>query len=150
VDDPVAIALECRAHVVFGLGAQAPLRARALRRLRREDLPLAYLEQLVASLRRAGLVNGKRGAGGGYLLARDPAKITAGDIVRALEGPIEPQICTAEGDPVLNCVREQSCGTRTVWLRLQSSIAAALDGMNLAELARSAPREAALSGVSGG
>ncbi|TMF27229.1 MAG: Rrf2 family transcriptional regulator [Chloroflexi bacterium] len=116
----------------------------------REDLPLAYLEQLVASLRRAGLVNGKRGAGGGYLLARDPAKITAGDIVRALEGPIEPQICTAEGDPVLNCVREQSCGTRTVWLRLQSSIAAALDGMNLAELARSAPREAALSGVSGG
>src|SRR5439155_690415 len=87
-----------------------------------------------ASLRRAGLVNGKRGAGGGYLLARDPAKITAGDIVRALEGPIEPQICTAEGDPVLNCVREQSCGTRTVWLRLQSSIAAALDGIDLLKL----------------
>ena len=102
----------------------------------REDLPLAYLEQLVASLRRAGLVNGKRGAGGGYLLARDPAKITAGDIVRALEGPIEPQVCTAEGDPVLNCVREQGCGTRLVWLKLQSTIATALDGMTLAELAK--------------
>jgi len=63
-----------------------------------EDLPEAYLEQLVAVLRRAGLVTGKRGAGGGYMLSRDPAGITAGDVVRALEGPIEPQICTVEGD----------------------------------------------------
>src|SRR5439155_20328228 len=86
----------------------------------REDLPEAYLEQLVASLRKAGLVSGKRGAGGGYTLARDPAQITAGDVVRALEGPIEPQICTAEGDPVVNCIREQNCGTRAVWAKLQS------------------------------
>lgn len=102
----------------------------------REQLPGAYLEQLVAVLRKSGLVIGKRGAGGGYTLAREPGQITAGDIVRALEGPIEPQICTAEGDPVLNCVREQGCGTRLVWLKLQSSIALALDGMTLAELAR--------------
>jgi len=102
----------------------------------REQLPEAYLEQLVAVLRRAGLVNGKRGAGGGYTLAREPGQITAGDVVRALEGPIEPQVCTAEGDPVLNCVREQGCGTRLVWLKLQSTIATALDGMTLAELAR--------------
>ena len=104
-----------------------------------EDLPEAYLEQLVAALRKAGLVTGKRGAGGGYTLAREPAAITAGDIVRALEGPIEPQVCTAEGDPVVNCVREQDCGTREVWLRVQSSIASALDGMTLAELARTRP-----------
>ncbi len=102
----------------------------------REDLPEAYLEQLVAALRKAGLVTGKRGAGGGYVLARDPAQITAGDIVRALEGPIEPQVCTAEGEPVLNCVREPDCGTHEVWLRLQTSIASALDGMTLAELVR--------------
>jgi Rrf2 family cysteine metabolism transcriptional repressor len=102
----------------------------------REQLPEAYLEQLVAVLRKAGLVTGKRGAGGGYTLAREPIAITAGDVVRALEGPIEPQICTAEGDPVLNCVREQGCGTRLVWLKLQSTIANALDGMTLAELAR--------------
>ncbi|MEK6620033.1 MAG: Rrf2 family transcriptional regulator, partial [Chloroflexota bacterium] len=57
--------------------------------------------------------------------------------VRALEGPLEPQICTAEGDPVLNCIREQDCGTRLVWLRLQSTIATALDSMTLAELAKS-------------
>jgi Rrf2 family transcriptional regulator, cysteine metabolism repressor len=106
---------------------------------RREDLPAAYLEQLVAALRRAGLVLGKRGVGGGYTLARDPAEITAGDVIRALEGPIEPQVCTAEGDPVLNCVREQDCATREVWLKLQTTIAGALDGMNLAELARPRP-----------
>src|SRR6266849_10494955 len=89
----------------------------------REQLPEAYLEQLVAVLRRAGLVNGKRGAGGGYTLAREPAQITAGDVVRALEGPIEPQICTAEGDPIVNCVREQDCGTRAIWHKLQATIA---------------------------
>jgi Rrf2 family transcriptional regulator, cysteine metabolism repressor len=109
----------------------------------REDLPEAYLEQLVAALRRAGLVNGKRGAGGGYILAREPQAITAGDVVRALEGPIEPQICTAEGDPVVNCVREPDCGTRAVWLKLQATIAGALDGMTLAELAMTTTRERA-------
>ncbi len=102
----------------------------------REDLPEAYLEQLVAVLRKAGLVNGKRGAGGGYMLARDPSAITAGDIVRALEGPIEPQICTAEGEPVVNCICERDCGTRAVWVKLQSTIAQALDAMTLADLAK--------------
>ncbi len=102
----------------------------------REQLPEAYLEQLVAALRKAGLVNGKRGAGGGYTLAREPARITAGDVVRALEGPIEPQVCTAEGDAILNCIHEPNCGTRAVWLKLQATIAQALDGMTLAELAK--------------
>lgn len=101
----------------------------------RESLPEAYLEQLVATLRRAGLVTGKRGAGGGYTLAKEPASITAGDVVRALEGPIEPQICTAEGDAILNCIHEPSCGTRQVWVKLQATIATALDALTLADLA---------------
>jgi Rrf2 family transcriptional regulator, cysteine metabolism repressor len=101
-----------------------------------ESLPEAYLEQLVAALRRAGLVNGKRGAGGGYQLAKDPATVTAGDVVRALEGPIEPQICTAEGEEIVNCVHEPSCGTRLLWVKLQSTIATALDSLTLAELAK--------------
>ena len=102
----------------------------------REDLPEAYLEQLVAVLRRAGLVNGKRGAGGGYMLAREPGDITAGEVVRALEGPIEPQICTAEGEAILNCVHEPSCGTRLLWVKLQATIAGALDALTLSELAK--------------
>ena len=102
----------------------------------REQLPEAYLEQLVASLRKAGLVQGKRGAGGGYTLAKDPSGITAGDIVRALEGPIEPQFCTAEGEAVVNCVLQPGCATHHVWLTVQASIAKALDGMTLAALAQ--------------
>jgi Rrf2 family protein len=110
----------------------------------REQLPEAYLEQLVASLRKAGLVNGKRGAGGGYTLARDPKAITAGDIVRALEGPIEPQICTAEGEAVVNCVLQPGCATHHVWLAVQKNIAGALDGMTLADLVKTAtPRTVA-------
>lgn len=107
----------------------------------RERLPEAYLEQLVAALRRSGLVLGKRGAGGGYTLARDPATITAGDVVRALEGPIEPQICSAEGMPVANCTREHDCGTRAVWVKLQESIAQALDSMTLADLVVGEPEQ---------
>lgn len=110
----------------------------------REQLPEAYLEQLVANLRKAGLVQGKRGAGGGYTLARDPADISAGDIVRALEGPIEPQICTAEGEAVVNCVLQPGCATHHVWMTLQATIAKALDGMSLKDLTRkTATREAA-------
>jgi Rrf2 family cysteine metabolism transcriptional repressor len=112
------------------------------------SLPEAYLEQLVAVLRRAGLVSGKRGAGGGYLLAREPGAITAGEVVRALEGPIEPQICTAEGDAVINCIHEPNCGTRLLWVKLQATIATALDGLTLAELAAwpsGAPKRAALA-----
>lgn len=103
----------------------------------REDLPEAYLEQLAAGLRVAGLVKGKRGAGGGYVLARSPAEIRAGDVIRALDGPIAPQICVAEGDPIVNCVREPFCDTHTVWQRLQQSMIATLDGITLASLIES-------------
>jgi len=111
----------------------------------REHLPEAYLEQLVASLRKAGLVQGKRGAGGGYTLSREPRRITAGDIVRALEGPIEPQICTAEGEAVKNCSLQPGCATHHVWMSVQQNIAKALDGMTLEALAKTpvAMRESA-------
>ncbi|HZP96917.1 MAG TPA: Rrf2 family transcriptional regulator [Candidatus Limnocylindria bacterium] len=104
----------------------------------REQLPEAYLEQLVASLRKAGLVQGKRGAGGGYTLARAPDAITAGDIVRALEGPIEPQICTAEGEAVMRCALQPGCATHHVWMTVQNNIAKALDAMTLDVLATTA------------
>ncbi len=58
-----------------------------------EGLPLAYLEQVVARLRRADLVMSARGAHGGYWLARDPGEITMYDVVAALEGPIAPMEC---------------------------------------------------------
>ena len=63
-----------------------------------EDLPRAYLEQLVVSLREAGLVVSTRGAHGGYELARPPEAITMSEVLRALEGPIAPMFCATD-DP---------------------------------------------------
>ena len=61
-----------------------------------DALPRPYLEQLVVSLREAGLVNSTRGAHGGYQLSRAPEEIKMGEVLRALEGPIAPMVCASE------------------------------------------------------
>ena len=76
-----------------------------------EGLPLAYLEHLAARLRRAGLVESRRGAHGGYSLAEPSERITMAEVVRALEGEIAPIECiTADPDGSLVCVREGQAG----------------------------------------
>src|SRR3954452_8674736 len=72
-----------------------------------DGMPLAYLEHLVARLRKAGLVESRRGARGGYLLARPAHEIRMSEVVVALEGSIAPIECISEGaDGVLVCARE--------------------------------------------
>src|ERR671938_1261217 len=74
-----------------------------------EALPLAYLEHLVQRLRKAGLVESRRGAHGGYTLAREASDISMAEVVRALEGEIAPIECiTADADGVLVCSREHT------------------------------------------
>ncbi len=99
-----------------------------------EGLPLAYLEQLVSPLRRAGLVESTRGAHGGYQLARDPSTITFGEVMQVLEGPFEPVECTAGSYVSGTCAREPACVSKVVWHRLKSSMEAALDRITLADL----------------
>ena len=105
-----------------------------------EDLPRAYLEQLVISLREAGLVTSTRGAHGGYELARDPGHIAMGDVLRALEGPIAPMICASE-DPEHEavCDRTARCTVNILWIRVRDAIAGALDSLTLADLLPSLP-----------
>lgn len=83
-----------------------------------------YLEQLVAPLRNSGLVKSIRGAYGGYILSTEPEHITAGQIIRVLEGPISPVDFTEEDDPA----------KRDLWLRIRDSIAEVLDSTTLAHL----------------
>ncbi|MBB3109947.1 Rrf2 family cysteine metabolism transcriptional repressor [Paenibacillus phyllosphaerae] len=90
----------------------------------RNGLSEHYLEQLIAPLRNAGLVKSIRGAYGGYILSRDPETITAGDVIRILEGPISPVDFTEEDDPA----------KRNLWLRIRDSIAEVLDSTTLADL----------------
>jgi len=99
-------------------------------------LPLDYLEHLVTPLRQGGLVTSTRGVKGGYTLARPPREIGMGDVIRALEGPLAPQICAVECDrlPEQFCERESFCTTKTLWLRVRDSVASALDSTTLADL----------------
>ncbi|MFD2612621.1 cysteine metabolism transcriptional regulator CymR [Paenibacillus gansuensis] len=83
-----------------------------------------YLEQLVAPLRNAGMVKSIRGAYGGYILSKSPEEITAGQIIRILEGPISPVDFTEEDDPA----------KRDLWVRIRDSIAEVLDSTTLAYL----------------
>jgi Rrf2 family protein len=101
-----------------------------------EDLPRAYLEQLVVSLREAGLVVSTRGAHGGYELARRPEAITMSEVLRALEGPIAPMFCaTDDPEHALICDRSSRCTVNLLWVRVRDAITSTLESMTLADLA---------------
>jgi Rrf2 family cysteine metabolism transcriptional repressor len=112
-----------------------------------EGLPLAYLEHLVQRLRRAELVESRRGAYGGYSLARPAESITMAEVVQALEGVIAPIECiTAGADGALVCAREgepghDPCPTKLLWTRVQGSIVRTLTELTLADLVRSYAKE---------
>ena len=98
-----------------------------------QDISLDYLEQVVPALRDAGLLNSKRGAKGGYELARSPEQITIGQILRALDGDILPVQCVGD-ECKETCVRTNECGARTVWQTIHDQLLDTLDGMVLADL----------------
>ena len=97
------------------------------------ELPLSYLEQLFGTLRQAGLVEGTRGVRGGYRLTREPSKITVGQVVRVLEGPIGPVECAVEGEATDCCTRSTGCATKEMWLRVRENILEVLDNTSLAD-----------------
>src|SRR5579884_4348370 len=94
---------------------------------RESAVPSAYLEQLIAPLRRAGLVESKRGAQGGYRLTRPPERVWVGEVYRVLEGPIAPMDCVSENVADQICPLIEGCETRPVWLKVRDSIVSALD-----------------------
>jgi len=107
-------------------------------------LPLAYLEHLVARLRKADLVASRRGSRGGYMLARPAAEITMAEVVEALEGSIAPIECISEAsDGSIVCSRESdpehACPTKLLWTRVRSSIVSTLRETTLADLLRGGP-----------
>lgn len=103
---------------------------------RQSSVPPAYLEQLIAPLRRASLVVSKRGAHGGYTLARAPEAILIGDIYRVMEGPVAPMDCVSEDIQDQTCPLIEGCETRPIWLRVRDSIVDVLDSTTLADLAQ--------------
>ncbi|HUY56103.1 MAG TPA: Rrf2 family transcriptional regulator [Candidatus Nanopelagicaceae bacterium] len=136
---PVAMRISSRAH--YGLRMMTELAKSyggpplSLTEIaRREVLPLAYLEQLVAPLRRSGLVEGTRGLHGGYRLARTPEQVTVLEIVELMEGEVAPVECLAEGYRSGSCEREPECLSRPLWGRLQQAVKQVLGGTTLRDL----------------
>ncbi|MBU9720675.1 MULTISPECIES: cysteine metabolism transcriptional regulator CymR [Bacillaceae] len=84
-----------------------------------------YLEQLIAPLRNATLVKSVRGAYGGYMLSKPPEDITAGDIIRVLEGPISP----------VEVVDDEEPAKRDLWIKIRDAVKNVLDSTTLADLA---------------
>ena len=100
----------------------------------RQELSESYLEQLMSRLRKAGIVKSVRGAQGGYQLARGADTISVGDILRALEGDLNPVDCLALTGDGGGCSGEDLCVTKYVWKRISESINETVDSIMLSTL----------------
>lgn len=100
--------------------------------------------KVLKPLAQAGLVEGFRGANGGYRLARDPAAISLVEIVEAMEGPLGMTECSLHDG---QCGIEQSCGVRANWRRINDVVADALRGVSLAEMLQPAPAAPVRKGI---
>lgn len=96
----------------------------------RQTISLSYLEQLFARLRRAGMVKGVRGPGGGYMLCGQASDINIADIIAAVDEPIHATKCGGEA----NCQKDQACLTHDLWMGLSDQIREYLKGITLGEL----------------
>ena len=99
----------------------------------RQEISDKYLEQIVTQLARGGLVRSVRGAGGGYLLTRDPGAYTVGEILRQLEGSLAPVSCVSGG---ACCQRADRCVTLEVWQEIQAAVDGVVDHITLGDLVR--------------
>lgn len=96
----------------------------------RQTISLSYLEQLFARLRRAGMVKGVRGPGGGYKLCRKASDINIAEIIAAVDEPLDSTKCGGEA----NCQKDQACLTHNLWMGLSEQIRNYLEGISLATL----------------
>ncbi|MDD5136381.1 MAG: Rrf2 family transcriptional regulator [Candidatus Omnitrophica bacterium] len=97
------------------------------------DMPTKFLEQILLLLKKGGFVKAKRGVNGGFYLARPPAKITIGEVVRFIEGPIEPISCVGE-DCYKGCKDITSCMFRDVWKEVSAAISVVVDTVTFEDL----------------
>jgi Rrf2 family protein len=105
---------------------------------REEQIPPKFLELILLGLRNQGILRSRKGKGGGYLLARDPADIYLGQIVRMFDGPLAPVPCASQTAYLrcTDCRDEAVCGVRLAMKEVRDATAKILDGTSLAALRR--------------
>lgn len=101
-----------------------------------ESIPQDFLENILLNLKREGLVESKKGKGGGYFLSLPPDQVTIGTVIRKMEGPLAPLPCASETAfrKCEECVDIRSCGTRMVMREVRDAIAGILDSTTLAQI----------------
>ncbi len=123
--------------IMTALAGAADAKPLSLARIADETgISLGYLEQIVSTLKEAGLVESTRGAKGGYVLGRAPAEITAHQIILATEREIAPISCSLQPEEGVCCERVDYCPTVFLWGRLEQQLNLALGDTTLADLAR--------------
>ncbi len=105
-----------------------------------EKIPVKFLEQILGTIKRAGLLRSRRGVGGGFQLERDPNQITLGEILIAIDGPFQPCTCTVaepskSAAQPCDCGKQGGCGTSRVFSELQILVNDFLKRTSLADLA---------------
>src|SRR3954468_1010371 len=103
---------------------------------RAEQIPPKFLELILLGLRNHGILQSRKGKGGGYRLARDPSEISLGQIVRIFDGPLAPVPCASQTAyvPCADCRSEAVCGVHLAMKEVRDATARVLDGTTLASL----------------
>ncbi len=98
-----------------------------------QAIPQRFLENILNELRPTGLIESRRGIQGGYLLARDPAKISVGEIIRLVEGPLDPVKCMGENNS-LSCPLKDKCALIQLWSRAKAAVEEVYDNASFRDL----------------
>jgi Rrf2 family protein len=127
-----------KALIVLAEGEDSTPNVKQIREIaEHEQIPVKFLEQILLTLKNAGLLHSRLGASGGYYLARPAHEITLGQIVRTLDGTLAPIRCASKiAYERCVCPDEETCGLRMVMLEVRNAIADILDQTTLADVAR--------------
>lgn len=101
----------------------------------REKIPEKFLEQILLTLKNAGLLQSKRGIGGGYSLIKPPGKISLAEVIRIIDGPLAPLSCVSQWAHV-NCPEEKNCGLYGVMLDVRNTIAQMLENLTFEDVCK--------------
>jgi Rrf2 family protein len=125
-----------RSLIILGIAAEVERELVQVSELARsEQLPIKFLEQIFHTLKEAGVIESQRGKFGGYRLARPASKITIGEIVRLVDGPLAPIRCVSQtAYESCTCPDEAHCGLRMLMLDVRNAIAGILDRYTLADV----------------
>ncbi|MCK9432186.1 MAG: Rrf2 family transcriptional regulator [Candidatus Omnitrophica bacterium] len=103
------------------------------------DAPVKFLEQVLLDLKKSGFVESKRGNVGGYRLAKDPSDITLGEVIRRIDGPIEPIACVEKN--YSDCVDLQRCVFKGIWKKISFAVSGIVDNISFADLVKQVKSE---------